>query len=140
MIPHSPEHYISKTIEYELPLGEDGTAPPASLDFTAVDAWWSNYWEDEKKRKAVMMTIGGALVPASRDKQKMIIVGTDVADGNTGKSVFWRVIRKIFGMLALPLQWEICAICQQEFSWRQRDCIQGVPADLLRRTQKPREI
>jgi hypothetical protein len=107
MIPHSPEHYISNTIEYELPLGEDGKGPPPSLDFTAVDAWWSNYWGDEKKRKAVMMTIGGALVPAFRDKQKMIIVGTDVADGNTGKSVFWRVIRKVFGMLALPLQREM---------------------------------
>ena len=107
IIPHSPEHYISSTIEYELPLGEGGKAPPPSLDFSAVDAWWSNYWGDMKKRKAVMMTVAGALIPAFRDKQKMIIVGTDVADGNTGKFVFWRVIRKVFGMLALPLQREM---------------------------------
>ena len=98
LVPHSHEHYFSQTIGYALPPDE------SKVDYTAVDSWWATYWEGSQKRQAVMKTIAAALLPRFRSKHKQITVGTDRADGNTGKSVLWRVLRKVLDILALPLQ------------------------------------
>ena len=85
LLPHNHEHYRSRTIGYALPLDR------STLDFTEVDRWWATYWQNERKRNAVMMTIAASLLPCLRAKQKQITVDTDKADGNTGKSEMWRV-------------------------------------------------
>jgi len=109
VVPHSPDNYISKCLQYDLPLGAINSAdnmacPPDDLDFTVVDDFYGNYWADDTKRVTVLHTMGAMLLPQLRSRQKFIIIGTDTANGNTGKSVFSGVIMDTMDILAQPLQ------------------------------------
>lgn len=97
LVPHSPNHFISKTIAYELP-------PEEAMDFSEVDAFYKNYWADEDKRTCMLMSMAAALIPQYRASQKQILVGIDDADGNCGKSMCAKVVADVFDVLAMPLQ------------------------------------
>lgn len=105
LVPHSPDNYISKTVEYELPLaGEGVAAPPPGLDFSWVDRFYETYWDAPHKRATVMKTVAATLLPHMMSRQKNFIIGTDTADGNTGKSVWSGVLLDVMSVLGQPLQ------------------------------------
>jgi len=109
IVPHSPDNFITKTSNYDLPLparssGGAMAQPPDDLDFTAVDDFYINYWSDETKRVTVLHTLGAMLLPQMRPQQKFITICTDTANGNTGKSVFSDVFMDTMDILAQPLQ------------------------------------
>jgi hypothetical protein len=97
LVPHNPDHCISKTIMYELP-------PEDKMDFKTVDAFYENYWADKDKRTCMLMSLAAALMPQYRATQKQILIGIDDADGNCGKSMCAKVVADVFDVLAMPLQ------------------------------------